>query len=300
MTTEAAPPRPLVPDNANPPRTAFVFAGGGSFGCVQVGMLRALVAHGMTANMVVGSSVGAMNAAFYAGMPTAEGVEKLAAIWRSLRRQDVFPITWRTLIGFIRRRDFLVAADGVRRLIDTHVPYRNLEEAKIPLHVVATDLLSGETVVMSKGSVAQAVLASTAIPAAFAPIQIESLYLADGAITCNTPVRVAIACGARRLIVLPTGYACALEMPPAGAIACALHALTLLIARQLLHELHGLDSDIEYFVVPPLCPLLGSPYDFSQTNKLIDRAAESTRTWLAEDGLTRRAIPNQMHTHKHH
>jgi NTE family protein len=300
MTTEAAPSRPLLPDNANPPRTAFVFAGGGSFGSVQVGMLRALVAHGLTANMVVGSSVGAMNAAFYAGMPTAEGVEKLAAIWRSLRRQDVFPITWRTLIGFIRRRDFLVAADGVRRLIDTHVPYRNLEEAKIPLHVVATDLLSGETVVLSKGSVAQAVLASTAIPAAFAPVQIESLYLADGAITCNTPVRVAIGCGARRLIVLPTGYACALETPPAGAIACALHALTLLIARQLLHELHGLDSDIEYFVVPPLCPLLGSPYDFSQTNKLIDRAAESTRTWLAEDGLTRREIPNQMHTHKHH
>ena len=79
---------------------------------------------------------------------------------------------------------------GVRRLIDTHVPYRNLEEAKIPLHVVATDLLSGETIVLSKGSVAQAVLASTAIPAAFAPVQIESLYLADGAITCNTLVRV--------------------------------------------------------------------------------------------------------------
>lgn len=297
MTAKVTHSTSPVPDNA---KTAFVLAGGGSFGSVQVGMLRALVAHGLMANMVVGSSVGAMNAAFYAGMPTAEGVEKLAAIWRSLRRQDVFPITLRTLIGFIRRRDFLVEADGVRRLIDTHVPYRNLEEAKIPLHVVATDLLSGETIVLSKGSVAQAVLASTAIPAAFAPVQIESLYLADGAITCNTPVRVAIACGARRLIILPTGYACALEMPPAGAIACALHALTLLIARQLLHELHGLDSDIEYFVVPPLCPLLGSPYDFSQTNKLIDRAAQSTRTWLAEGGLTRRAIPNQMHTHKHH
>lgn len=300
MTAKVTHSTPSVPDNANLPKTTFVLAGGGSFGSVQVGMLRALVARGVTADMVVGSSVGAMNAAFYAGMPTAEGVEKLAAIWRSLRRQDVFPITLRTLIGFIRRRDFLVAADGVRRLIDTHVPYRNLEEAEIPLHVVATDLLSGETVVLSKGSVAQAVLASTAIPAAFAPVQLESLYLADGAITCNTPVRVAIARGARRLIVLPAGYACALETPPRGAIACALHALTLLIARQMLHELHGLDSDIEYFVVPPLCPLLGSPYDFSQTNKLIDRAAESTRTWLAEDGLTRRAIPNQMRTHKHH
>ena len=300
MIAQAAPSTPPAPDKANPPKTAFVFAGGGSFGSVQVGMLRALVAHGLKADMVVGSSVGSMNAAYYAGTPTAEGVEKLAAIWRSLRRQDIFPVTLRTLIGFLRRRDFLIAADGVRRLIETHVPYRNLEEARIPLHVVSTDLLSGETVVLSKGSVSQAVLASTAIPAAFAPVQLDSLYLADGAITCNTPVSVAAARGARRLIVLPTGYACALEAPPRGAIACALHALTLLIARQLLHELRGLDSNIEYFVVPPLCPLLGSPYDFSRTNELIDRAAESTRAWLAEGGLTRREIPHQMRTHKHH
>ena len=122
MSAESALSTPPGPGNAYLPKTAFVFAGGGSFGCIQVGMLRALVAHGVTADMVVGSSVGAMNAAYYAGTPTAEGVEKLAAIWRSLRRQDVFPITLRTLIGFIRRRDFLVAADGVRRLIDTQCP----------------------------------------------------------------------------------------------------------------------------------------------------------------------------------
>jgi len=90
---------------------------------------------------------------------------------------------------------------------------------------------------------------------------------------------------------MPTKFVFAINLKTAKALG---------IARQLLHELHGLDSDIEYFVVPPLCPLLGSPYDFSQTNKLIDRAAQSTRTWLAEGGLTRRAIPNQMHTHKHH
>ena len=280
-------------------KTAFVFAGGGSFGSIQVGMLRALAAHGVTADMVVGSSVGAMNAAYYASNPTPEGIEKLAAIWRSLRRKDVFPITWRTLVAFIRRRDFVVSSEGLRHLIDTHIAYRNLEDALIPLHVVATDLLSGDTVVLSRGLLSQAIIASTAIPAAFAPVSFERMYLADGAITCNTPIRVAVARGARRLIVLPTGYACALEAPPRGAVACALHALTLLIARQLLHELHGLDPRIEYFVAPPLCPLMGSPADFSITSALIERAAESTRTWLAEGGLERREIPQQMRTHKH-
>ncbi|MGZ5916904.1 MAG: patatin-like phospholipase family protein [Methyloceanibacter sp.] len=81
------------------PRTAFVFAGGGSFGAVQVGQLRALVAHGLKPDMVVGSSVGAMNAGYYAGVPSLEGVERLTRIWRNLRRGDVFPLSWRTALA---------------------------------------------------------------------------------------------------------------------------------------------------------------------------------------------------------
>src|SRR5438045_5577399 len=75
------------------PKTAFVFAGGGSFGAIQVGMLHALTAHGIVADMACGSSVGAVNAAYYAGNPTIEGIRELEAIWRALRRQDVFPMT---------------------------------------------------------------------------------------------------------------------------------------------------------------------------------------------------------------
>jgi NTE family protein len=146
------------------PRTAFVFAGGGSFGAVQVGQLRALVAHGLKPDMVVGSSVGAMNAAYYAGAPSLEGVERLTRIWRNLRRGDVFPLSWRTALGFARRRDFLVGSEGLRRLVHRHLPYGTLQEAKIPLHIVATDILNGEAVVLSQGPAAEAILASTAIP----------------------------------------------------------------------------------------------------------------------------------------
>ncbi len=112
------------------PKTAFVFAGGGSFGAIQVGMLHSLATHGIVADMIFGSSVGALNGAYYAGDPTLEGIRKLEAIWRDLRRQDVFPVTWRTLFGFLRRRDFLVTSDGLRKLIEAHLPYRNLEDAE--------------------------------------------------------------------------------------------------------------------------------------------------------------------------
>jgi len=289
----------LTSDRAGPVKTAFVFAGGGSFGAIQVGMMHSLAAHGISADMVVGSSVGALNGAYYAGDPTLEGVLQLETIWRGLQRQDVFPMTWRTLLGFIWRRDFLIPHDGIRKLIDDHIPYRNLEDAKLPVHIVTTDIISGDSVVLSEGSTSDAIVASTAIPGAFAPVRYKDYYLADGAISSNTPVRVAVKKGARRLIILPTGYACAEHTPPSGALANALHALTLLIARQLVSELDGLDPGIEYYVVPPLCPLVGSPYDFTRTADHIERAIRSTDAWLAQSGLAQRGIPDEMRPHGH-
>jgi NTE family protein len=288
-----------ISDQAGRAKTAFVFAGGGSFGAIQVGMLRALAAHGVTADMVVGSSVGALNGAFYAGDPTLGGVERLATIWRALNRRDVFPVTWRTLLGFLWRRDFLIPHDGIRKLIDDHIPFRNLQDARLPLHIVATDILTGDSVVLSEGSTAEAIVASTAIPGAFTPVHYRDHYLADGAISSNTPIRVAVQKGARRLIILPTGHACANEAPPVGAVANALHALTLLISRQLVSELEGLGPEIEYFVVPPLCPLVGSPYDFTRTADHIERATEATGAWLAHSGLQRSNIPDEMRPHSH-
>lgn len=280
-------------------KTALIFAGGGSYGAIQVGMMHALAAHGISADMVVGSSVGALNGAYFAGDPTLKGALQLETIWRGLRRHDVFPVTWRTMFSFFWRRDFLIPHDGLQRLIDEHLPYRNLEEAKLPVHIVTTDIVSGDSVVLSEGPAAPAIIASTAIPGAFAPVRYKDLYLADGAISSNTPIKVAVDKGARRLIILPTGYACATQAPPVGAVANVLHALTLLIARQLVGELEDLAPDIEYFVVPPLCPLVGSPYDFSRTSDHIERSIRSTEAWLTQNGLEKSVIPGEMRPHSH-
>jgi NTE family protein len=288
-----------VLDHTGSAKTAFVFAGGGSYGAVQVGMMHSLAARGISADMVVGSSVGALNGAYYAGDPTLKGVLQLETIWRGLTRHDVFPVTWRTLLGFLRRRDFLIPHDGIQKLIDDHLPYRNLEDAELPVHIVATDIVTGDSVVLSEGSAAQAIIASTAIPGAFAPVSYKNFYLADGAISSNTPIKIAIAKGATRLIILPTGYACSTGTPPTGAVANALHALTLLIARQLVRELEDIGPEIEYYVVPPLCPLVGSPYDFSRTSDHIERAIASTDAWLAQGGLQKTGIPEQMRPHAH-
>jgi NTE family protein len=119
----------------------------------------------------------------------------------------------------------------------------------------------------------------------------------DGAVANNTPVVTAVELGARRLIVLPTGFACALKEPPTTALGNALHALNLLVARQLVRDLEQLSGQVEVITVPPLCPIAVSPYDFSRARELIGLAAENTRRWLESGGLTRQRIPGALRPH---
>ncbi|MGH7121981.1 MAG: patatin-like phospholipase family protein [Acetobacteraceae bacterium] len=284
--------------NGAPASTAFVFAGGGSLGAVQVGMLRALTEAGVIADLVVGASVGAINAAYYASGRDLACVGRLEEIWRGLRRRDVFPFTWRRLFSVLRGGEAVFDPTNLRHLVTRNVPFERLEDAPIPVHMVATNL-RGETVLLSSGPVVEAFLASSAIPAAFPLVRIGNELLMDGAVANNTPVLTAALLGARRIVVLPTGFACALPDRPYGAVARAMHALTLVIAQQMVRDLREVSRTAEVLTVPTLCPLAVSPFDFSHTSELIDRAVNTTRKWIAGGGLTRPGIPHQLVPHKH-
>jgi NTE family protein len=279
-------------------KTAFVFAGGGSLGAIQVGMLRVLLSAGVQPDFVIGTSVGAINAAYFAGSPNEEGVEKLARLWSSLRRSDIFPFTLARVFGLLRQPDSIVDSNGLRQLIEDNLPYARLEDAAIPVHVTATSL-EGIAVLLSKGPAPESVLASTAIPGIFPPVHIDGQVLMDGAIANNTPILAAARLGASHIVVLPTGIACSLQEPPKGAIARALHGVTLLIAWQVIRDLERLGEEIHVCLVPALCPLDVSPYDFSASRYLIQRAAETAQKWLDGGGLTRRFQPHEFAPHRH-
>lgn len=280
-------------------RTAFVMAGGGSLGAVEVGMLRELIAWGLSPQFLVGASAGAINGAFFASEPNAAGAARLEGIWRGLKRQDVMPFNLKSVIALMMRRDHLVDPDGLRRLLETHLPYRRIEEAALPIHIVASDLVTGEEVVLSSGSVVDAVLASAAIPGVFPPVRIGGRLLVDGGVANNTPISTALRMGAQRIIVLPTGFACALKQVPSGAIGRAMHALSLLVARQLVRDAEHYAGSAELRIVPTLCPLDRSPYDYAACGELIDRAAASTHAWLESGGLERPGVPGKLHEHTH-
>ena len=246
--------------------------------------------------MVVGSSVGALNGAFYAGDPTLEGVERLGTIWRGLTRHDVFPVTWRTLLGFLWRRDFLIPHDGVRKLIDDtsalsqsagckaagayrHHRYRFRRQRRAVgrLGRGGDRGLDGDS-------------------RRIRPVLYKDLFWPTA--RSRATRRSGSRCKGRDAADHSADWTCLRHRtPPVGAVANALHALTLLISRQLVSELEGLDPSIEYYVVPPLCPLVGSPYDFSRTADHIERAIRATDAWLAQSGLQQGNIPDEMRPH---
>ena len=196
--------------------TAFVLSGGGSLGAVQVGMLQALGERGVVPDLLVGTSAGAINAAFVGGhgMGTAALLE-LAGLWRSLRRRDLFAL--RPLHGVLAVagvRPSLFSAEPLRRLVEANLGYGDLLDASIELHLVTTDLSSGREVMLSSGDAASAVVASAAIPGVFPPVWREGRLLVDGGIAEHAAIRHAIGCGADEVYLLPTGFPCALGGRP--------------------------------------------------------------------------------------
>jgi NTE family protein len=281
--------------------TAFVLSGGGSLGAVQVGMLQALIERGESPDLLVGTSAGALNASYLAGHGTSrDSLQALAESWARLRRRDVFPLSPRRhLLALTGTRESMFSSDGLRAVISKNLPYRLLEDAPIPVHVVATNLLSGEEVLLSTGDAISAVLASTAIPGLLPAVRRDGLLLVDGGLANNAAISQAVALGANRIFVLPTGVACALTAPPASPFAAAMQALSFLTQQRLIHDVTAFAGHAELHVLPPLCPLGISSADFGHAAELTERARRATASWL-DDGRDHLPHPERFLSLHHH
>ena len=262
---EASPLRPVTGAGG---ATAFVFGGGGSLGAVQVGMLRALLELGIRPDFVVGTSIGSLNGAYLAGHLDLDGVESLAELWSSVRRADVFRINVRSLLGAVMgRRDHLFEVLGLRAVIErAGLGFARLEDAPIPVHAVATDLLSARPVVISEGDTVDALLASSAIPGIFPPVNVGGRLLVDGGVLANLPVTQAIELGATRVFVLP-----AMPGESAGAPGGALDLMqrSMLVATTALTrgDLVRVDDSVEVHMLPVPVTAQGSIFDFGGTRR---------------------------------
>jgi len=274
----------------------LVLSGGASLGAIQAGMLHALYERGVAPDLIVATSVGAINGAFIASRPpTVATADALGDIWRSIHRDEVFPRNLVTgLLGFVGRRNSLLSSAGLHHLLERHIEFKRLEDAAIPFHVIAVDLKSGHERRLSEGDVVEAVLASAAIPAVFPPVRWDDVELIDGGVANNTPISHAIELGATEIYVLPTGYACHLHTAPSSALGMGLHALTLLIQQRLIIEIRAFRDRARLVVLPPPCPLDVTPADFSHARELIERARRDAQAFLAAIPVGRSAVPPVM------
>jgi NTE family protein len=264
---------PLAPelDVEVPLRTAFVLAGGGSRGAVQVGMLSELVRRGIRPDRVFGASVGAINGAAYAGRPTAEGLQRLAEVWLGLRGPEIFPRgTFDGPWAFFQKRAAVHANTGLRTLVEAGIEFTDLEDAEIPLEVVATSLTDGRERWISSGPALDAILASSAIPSIFPPVTIDGDVLVDGGVVNNVPISQAIAFGCNRIYVLlcgPLHYRPPASRRPAEA---ALTAFFVAVNARFVRELAALPPGVEVVVFSGGGEPSGQYRDFSATAALIE------------------------------
>jgi NTE family protein len=265
------------------PRTAFVLSGGASLGALQVGMLAALYERDITADVLVGTSVGAMNAAFIACRPqTPKTVRELTRVWCAVERADAFPVSVRTMLGGLAgQRNHIVPPRGLRRIVERYVAFDDLANTAVPLHVVAFDLVTGAETVLAAGSAIDAIVASCSIPGVFPPVEIDGRLLIDGGVVNNTPIRHAIELGAERVYVLPTSnLSDADRCAPRSALDAAIYGLGLLVASRLEADIARYECDAELIVLPAANSRRVQPTDFAHSSRLIDEGLAATRAVL--------------------
>ncbi len=259
------------PRGRPPVRTAFVLAGGGSRGAVQVGMLAELVHRGIRADRVFGASVGAINGAAYAGRPDAAGMQHLADAWLRIRGTDIFPRgTFDGPWAFFQKRPAVHANTGLRAIVEAGIDYPNIEDSEIPLEVVTTSLTDGRERWISSGPAVEAILASSAIPSIFPAVTIDGDVLVDGGVVNNVPISRAIEAGCNRIYVLLCGPLHYRPRSPKRPAEAALTAFFVAVQARFVRELASLPPGIEVVVFSGGGEPEGQYRDFSATATLME------------------------------
>lgn len=260
---------------------AFVFQGGGSLTAPQVGMLRALTEAGISPDFVIGTSAGALNAVAFAVEPALPGVRRLEHLWLGLRRQNVARISVRNLArAVIGRSDGLLDSSPLVELLRASALPAELTGTAIPVHVVASELMSGEPVILSDGDTGSALLASVAFPGIFPPVQHGPLRLIDGGVGADIPVLQAEALGAQVCYVLPAAVSDDSTPSLRGPLAMAYHALGQILDSTARRDAQAAQGEV--YLLPPATSPATNPLDFRGTRRLIDDGYRLAREWLAD------------------
>jgi NTE family protein len=266
---------------------AFVLGGGGVLGAVEVGMLRALFRAGFRPDLVVGTSIGAVNGALVAADPTESVTERLVRLWASPEAATVYGDSIARQMHRFAARTHLHSPLPLRRLLENELGERaTFADLKIPFRCCAASIERAAEHWFDSGPLVDAVLASSSVPGLLPPIRIDGEHFVDGGIVNSIPIGEAVRIGAKLVFVLQVGR---IERPltvPRRPWEVAQVAFEIARRHRFARELASLPDDVRVHVLPT-----GggesrddSPWayrDMAAVGRRISRAYSASRHYLA-------------------
>src|SRR3954469_8500791 len=231
--------------------TAFVLGGGGVLGAAEVGMLRALFERGIRPDLIVGTSVGAINGALVAADPSPTAVDRLREVWRDLAARGIFAgAVLARMSTLVRTRTHVHPREPLRDLLAEHLPVQTFAELQVPFQCVAASIERAAEHWVSEGPLLEALLASSAVPGLLPPVEIDGEHYLDGGLVHSIPVGRAVALGADTIYVLHVGRIDRPLRPPARPWEVATVAFEIARRHRFAADLAALPDGVALQVLP--------------------------------------------------
>jgi len=268
--------------------TAFVLGGGGVLGAVEVGMLRALFERGVVPDLVLGTSVGALNGAMVARDPSLDVIERLTELWQgAAQSRDVYgdkPL--RTVRRAVATGTHVFSAKPLKQRLEDEFGDAVIEDLPVRFQVCAASIERAAEHWFESGRIVDAVVASAAVPGLLPPAEVDGEHFLDGGIVNSIPVGRAVRLGADRIFVLQVGRIDRPLQPPRRPWEVARVSFEIARRHRFAREMAELPDDVEAHVLPARGTSsrddsLFAYRDFASVQERIDRTYEASRDYLA-------------------
>ncbi len=252
-------------------------------------MLQALFEHDVRPDLVVGTSVGAINGAFVAADPAPRAVDRLRGLWEELAAERIFAGSVLSRVStLVRTRTHLHPREPLRELLAAHLPVQSFGELQVPFQCVAASIERAAERWFTDGDLVDAVLASSAVPGLLPPVELEGEHYLDGGLVHSIPVGRAVTLGADTIYVLHVGRIDRPLRPPTRPWEVAVVAFEIARRHRFAADLATLPPGVTVHVLPsgdPVAPGAGNVRyrDFSRVPARIEQAHAAARGYL--DGV---------------
>jgi NTE family protein len=284
-----------APEPEPVPRTAFVLGGGGVLGAAEVGMLRALLEHDIAPDLVLGTSVGALNGSLVAATPLGDVIERLTSLWQaaSTGRQVYGDRAHRRISRVVRTGTHLYSSKPLREALVRELGDTRFEDLAIPFQCCAASIERAAEHWFTSGRVVDAVVASAAVPGLLPPAVVDGEHFLDGGIVNSIPVGRAVELGAARIFVLQVGRIDRPLTAPRRPWEVARVSFEIARRHRFAREMSALPDGVEAHVLPaggtsPRDDSMLAHRDFTSVQQRIDRSYEASTAYLDEHFRTGR------------